>query len=188
MLERHGQAPPRASFGGALPGTPARQTGSGSKVPGSAYSTPIGGGAKTPFGIGSGQMQHLTPAQQRAMVTSQQKGQPLPPNLQAALMASAQKSSLQGQKQAPLGGKRMFPPPPPGISSFNPAGGMDGALDVNSMTRKLKSNPLPKLDECSDSFSLLHSLCPWPAMPLVFGDKQHQINRKHLSIRSRMLC
>jgi len=133
MLERHGQAPPRMSFGGGLPGTPARQTGSGSKVPGSAYSTPVGG-AKTPFGFGPGQMQHLTPAQQKAIVTSQQKGQPIPPNLQAALLASAQKGAPQGQKQVPLGGKRMFPPPPG--PSFNPAFGMDAALDVNAMTRR----------------------------------------------------
>lgn len=130
MLERHGQVPPRASFGG-LPGTPARQMGGANKVPGSAYSTPVGGGAggaKTPFGQGPGQIHHLTPAQQKALVSSQKKGQPVPPNLQAALMAAS-------QKQQPLGGKRMFPAPPG--PAFNPAPGMEPALDLNKMTREL---------------------------------------------------
>lgn len=116
MLERHGQVPPRASFGGAtpmLPGTPAR-SGGNNKVPGSAYSTPVGGGAggpKTPFGLGPAQMAHLTPAQRSAIATSQKKGQPIPPSLMLAINAAAAGGNNQKQSGT-LGGKKMFPAPP----------------------------------------------------------------------------
>lgn len=152
MLERHGQVPPRASFGGAtpLPGTPARNTkmmmsGGGG---GSAYSTPVGGGGsktpfgfgpgqKTPFGFGPGQMQHLTPAQQKAVSTAQKKGQPIPPALMMAANANANPAAASNQKQQGPLARKMFPAPPaqsqPGAPSLPP--GMD-SFGFDNMTRK----------------------------------------------------
>lgn len=137
MLERHGQVPPRS----AMPGTPARQSESkGNSIPGSAYSTPVGG----MFGPGGGRgLEHLTPAQRSALMKSQQKGQQNP-LLNTGMLASNQKQNVMG-KQAPLN-RKLFPAPPgpvpplpsmPNVPNPPPMGmTFDGNMDINSMTRE----------------------------------------------------
>lgn len=159
-----------------LPGTPARS--GNNKVPGSAYSTPVGGGAggpKTPFGLGPAQMAHLTPAQRSAIATSQKKGQPIPPSLMLAINAAAAGGNNQKQSGT-LGGKKMFPAPPapPHMGAPLPP----GSGNFDSLTRAFPGQPSCQYAKPAE---LLHfasyTSCIGECYFLIFPPRKMSANR-----------